>query len=265
VLAITRSPQRAAALRQRGLHPIVADVTRPTTLVELNQLSIDTVLFAVGFDRTSGHSIDEVYVDGLATLLTQLPDSVSRFVYISSTGVYGSSDSEVWTEESPCQPSREGGKACLAAERLLAADPLGQRSIILRLAGIYGPGRVPRPAALLDGTAKLAALGSYLNLIHIDDAVQCVMAAEQQPQLPTTYIVSDGHPVRRRDYYREVLRLANLEPDMIEQMPISAISRGSKRVSNQKLRLELDVDLRFPNYRDGLAQATAAFESDRAK
>ena len=89
-----------------------------------------------------------VYVDGLQAALDALPTATGRIIYISSTGVYGQTSGEWVDEESECRPTREGGRVCLAAEGVLASPDLGQRAVVLRLAGIYGPGRIPRRTEL---------------------------------------------------------------------------------------------------------------------
>ena len=91
----------------------------------------------------AGNSIEEVYAGGVRNVLAALPHDTGRFIYISTTGVYGPADGDWVDEETPPDPRRDGGRASLAAEQVLAAHPLGQRGVILRLAGIYGPGRVP--------------------------------------------------------------------------------------------------------------------------
>ena len=143
VVVVTREPRAGRrSFEQQGYAAIVADVTQPETLRELP--AAETVLFAVGFDRSeSRQSIEEVYAGGVRNVLAALPADTGRFIYISTTGVYGPAGGEWVDEATPPDPQREGGRASLAAEQALAAHPLGQRSVILRLAGIYGPGRVP--------------------------------------------------------------------------------------------------------------------------
>jgi nucleoside-diphosphate-sugar epimerase len=255
VHAVTRSPERADAFRRRGLRPLVADVTAPLALRSLPEC--ETVLFAVGFDRGSGRSIREVYVDGLRAVLAALPPTVRRFLYISSTGVYGQSEGQWVDEDSPCEPTREGGKACLAAEQLLRDHPLGQRAIVLRMAGIYGPGRIPRSGDVARGVPLAAPSEGFLNLIHVDDAARIVLAAEAQSAVPRTYTVSDGHPIPRREYYEELARrlgapgptFTSPDPDS----PAASRATASKRVSNARLLSELSVTFAYPSYREGLA------------
>src|SRR2546423_7365103 len=87
VAVVTRSDERANSLREQGYEAIVADVTRPETLTQLPVA--ESVLFAVGCDKISGNSIQQVYADGMRNVLAKLPAETARFVYISTTGVYG--------------------------------------------------------------------------------------------------------------------------------------------------------------------------------
>jgi nucleoside-diphosphate-sugar epimerase len=255
VTAVTRTPKRAEALQAEGLEAIIADITRPGALQHLPPAA--TVLFAVGFDRSAGQSIRDVYVTGLRLVLDALPDSVERFLYISSTGVY-SQTGDVWVDEdSVAGPEREGGRACLEAEQLLAAHPIGRRSIVLRMAGLYGPGRVPRVRELESGQPIAAPSAGNLNLIHVEDAASVVIAAEQSAPLPRLYLVSDGHPVQRRTYYEELARLLGAPVPSFTttdaDSPAARRAESSKRIRNDRLRRELGVTLRYASYREGLA------------
>jgi len=257
VHVVTRSAARAEQLSAAGFHPHVADVTEPETLVDLPDAG--TVLFAVGFDRTSGRSIGEVYAGGLANVLAALGDRPRRFIYISSTGVYGPGDGGRVDEETPCHPDRDGGRACLAAEQALRQSPLGERSIILRLAGIYGPGRIPRSADLLAGKPLSTWPDTHLNLIHVDDGARIVLLAEQATA-PRTYLVCDGHPVLRRDYFGELARLLGAPPPNFAPPSSDAPpERGSsdRQASNARLLRELRPTFLYPSYREGLAAILA--------
>ena len=205
VFAITRSPLRANELASKGLTPIVADITARSPLKLPRQ--IDTVLFAVGYDRAGGASMHEVYVEGLAHVLDTLPRAVERLIYISSTGVYGQQERERVDESSPCRPDRPGGQICLEAENLLRSHSLGPRSLVLRLAGIYGPGRIPRRAEI-EAAVPIATPGEgIMNLIHVDDAASIVVQLAAAAAPPELFCVSDGTPVARREYYRHLADL----------------------------------------------------------
>lgn len=260
VYVTTRSPARAAALATEGFAPLVADVTRPEMLAGLP--AAQTALFAVGHDRAAGQSIEEVYVDGFQNVLGALPQATGRVIYISTTGVYGDSAGDWVDEDSPCEPTRPGGKASLAAEEALRRHRLGARGIVLRLAGIFGPGRIPNQAPLLAGEPLAVPTAGYLNLIHVDDAASAVLAAATvEAELPRTYLISDGHPVRRGEYYAELARLLRAPAPRFAEPPASdpraARAAADKRIDNSRMLAELRVSLAYPSYREGLAAIVA--------
>jgi nucleoside-diphosphate-sugar epimerase len=254
VWATTRSAQQADEFARQGLRPIVADVLAPESLTNLP--AVQSVLYAVGYDRTAGRSIEEVYVDGLRHVLDALPGRIERFIYISSTGVYGSAQGDWVDEQTPCQPQRAGGRACWAAENLLAASRWQRQTIRLRMAGIYGPGRIPRRETLLAGEPIAAPAEGYLNLIHVLDAATVVLAADARAQPPGLYCVSDGHPAVRREYYECLARLAGAPPPQFvappPDSPAAQRAEANRRVANTRLLAELGVQLEFPSFREGL-------------
>lgn len=252
VFVTTRSASRAHEFERAGFKPIVYDVT------EENQVklpTVETLVFAVGFDRTTGHSVEEVYVEGLRRLLDANPQ-VQRFIYISSTGVYGQTDGGWVDEKSECNPKRDGGKACLAAELLLEShETFGAKTVILRMAGIYGPDRLPMAAVLQRGEPLKVAADAHLNLIHVDDIVR-VIAACEEISTPEKFCVSDGQPVLRRDFYEYLAReLGTSQPTFEAAEPGSSRAeraRGSKRIKNDRMVAQLKPSFRYPSYREGL-------------
>jgi nucleoside-diphosphate-sugar epimerase len=262
VFAVTRSPKRAAEFAAEGLQPIVADITAPGAMAIPS--NIRTVLFAVGYDRGSPRTIHEVYADGLRRVLDALPSSVERVIYISSTGVYGPASHGDWVnEDSPCEPTREGGKASLAAEQILREHRLAHRGIVLRLTGIYGPGRIPRAADLQAGKPIDAPAAGWLNLIHVEDAARIVLRAEALASLPNLLVVSDGHPVIRGDYYRELANLLQAPPPQFvtpdPNSPAAQRAGSDKRVDNRRLLDQLRPAFQYPSYREGLRAIVSNF------
>lgn len=271
VHALTRSPERAEEFRRAGIVPLVGDVTGPASLPEFPE--VDTLLYAVGLDRRTGQSQRDVYVAGLANVLPRIAGKVRRAIFISSTSVYGQNAGEWVDETSECRPESANGQVCLEAERLFReAQPVG---VILRLAGIYGPGRlIARIESLRAGIPPDGNPDAWLNLIHVDDAVAAVLACERRDAAGTTYLVSDNEPCRRREYYsllatligatapwpgaagtrRKGARVTAPEP-----APPSA-GNLNKRCNNRRLREALQVVLRYPNIRLGLPDSlTSSF------
>ncbi|MBS0205978.1 MAG: SDR family oxidoreductase [Planctomycetes bacterium] len=263
VAALTRSATKGAEWSRAGIHPVIGDICEPTTLASLP--AAETVLFAVGYDRSSGRSQQAVYVDGLNNVLRVLAGRTRRFIYISSSSVYGQSAGEWVDEMSECQPVQSGGKCCLAAEQLVQTHfPPGLTTgsaNVLRLSGIYGPGRLlSRVEALRAGETLSGRGDAWLNLIHVDDAVRAVLACERRGQPGQTYLVTDDRPIRRAEYYGRLAELADCPPPGFN--PDAQPGRGSgginKRCRNSRLRDELQVELQFPTINEGLPHSLAA-------
>ncbi len=257
VVAVTRSIVHAAEFAELGWEPIVADILNQSTLPTFS--GIDDVLFAVGFEsQQNGPSIHEVFVKGLENVLGCLPTRIRRFIYISSTGVYSQNQGEWVDEDSVCEPIRSGGIACLEAERLLSGHSIAPQVIVLRLAGLYGPGRIPRAADIQAGRAIAAPANGYLNLIHVDDATEVVAQICKAIVPPTLLTVSDGHPVLRREYLSEMARILRAPmptfttPSSLS--PASLRAATDKRVSNRRLIERLQIRLKYPTYRHGLSE-----------
>ena len=262
VRAVTRSAQRAQVLSDQGIQPWIGDICDPSTLQDLP--SADTLLFAVGYDKTSGKSQREVSVDGWKNVLQSTWGRMGRVIYVSSSSVYGQSDGDWVDEFSVTEPVQPGGQCCLAAERLLEAyardSPLIPTNM-LRLSGIYGPGRLLARTEALRAGQVMSGLGeAWLNLIHVDDAADAVLATESRGEPGQTYLVSDDRPIRRAEYYG---RLASLigAPEPRFDSNLAAV-RGSgglnKRCRNNRLRQELLVDLRYPTISEGVPQSLGA-------
>jgi nucleoside-diphosphate-sugar epimerase len=257
VFAVTRSAENAADLSAVGVKPVVGDVTHPDSLASLPE--VDTILYSVGFDRNAGPTKREVYVDGLRNVLRAVERRCGRFVHISSTSVYGQENGEEIDEFSPAEASHESGVICREAEQLVAEfqESSGTQSTILRLSGIYGPGRLlSRIEAIREGLKLPGPADSWLNLIHVDDAVSVVVKAAAVPDPAPRYLVSDDEPVRRRDYYEALARLTDSPAPQFDPVAVARHTRGlGKRCQNQFLKEQLKVALQFPSIATGLPHA----------
>lgn len=252
VFAVTRSDERCAELESRGLVPLRADVTRADTLADLPQC--ETVLYAIGWDRRTGQSRQQVYVEGLENVLQRLPPP-TKLIFVSSTGVYGHADGAWVDETSPCRPRREASIAIYAAEQLLGRHGLAGRTVILRMAGMYGLGRMLRFDELRRQAPMPVAANSFINLIHVDDAARIVHAVADRVDPPELFNVSDGQPADRREYFAFGARLLGLPPpEFVEPAPTADSQRHdgeNKRVCSCKLFDRLGIELQYPSYREG--------------
>jgi nucleoside-diphosphate-sugar epimerase len=250
VVAATRSPARADALAAIGIEPLILDVTADEPgwerLFGRTDGPVTTIFWAVGFDRSAGASSDDVHVAGLKKLLDAAAESGHRprVIFSSSTGVWGDERGGVVSEATPPDPSREAGRVLVAAERLLAHHPVGPGTV-LRFAGLYGPGRLPRLADLRAGRPIAADPDSWLNLVHVDDAATVVTAIAAAPTPRPLYVVSDGTPVLRRDWYRRLAELAGGPPPAWDES--APRSRGGdKRIDSAVVWSDLGIRPAWP-------------------
>ncbi|MGL5096695.1 MAG: SDR family oxidoreductase [Planctomycetia bacterium] len=256
VLATTRRRERFAELEADGVEPILWDVTGGSSGDGDAKLpQVDCVVYCVGYDRSTGVPVRAVYVDGLARTLDRLP-TPAKLIYTSSTGVYGDAAGgmvDEFTSPAPIDPS---GEACLEAEGVVRryAEERGCAALVLRLAGLYGPGRMIGAEALKRGEPIAADPDAYLNLIHVADAAYAVDAARLSAEPGSLYLVSDGAPVRRREFYGHI---ASLLKTPLPTFDVSAARRhrGDRRIDNRRMLQELGVALAFPDYRRGLEDA----------
>tara|TARA_R110002111_G_scaffold247140_4_gene310151 strand:+ start:46630 stop:47544 length:915 start_codon:yes stop_codon:yes gene_type:complete len=275
VSALTRSETRAEEFRSRGIQPVMGDITQPESLQKLPEA--DTVLYAVGFDRSANQSRHEIYVTGLDHVLTEIKGRTKKIIYLSSTSVYGQSAGEWIDETSPCEPQRENGQICLEAEQLFEKQgllPAGKQrgtatAVILRLAGIYGPQRLlARMEQIRAGEPLQGSPDAYLNLIHVTDIVNTILKCDTDIQMESHYLVSDSCPITRQEYYQTLARLLNAPfPRFSVDEPAQPVLKSNrahsteraaglnKRCSNLRLRGDLGVKLVYPTIKEGLPQA----------
>jgi nucleoside-diphosphate-sugar epimerase len=249
VFATTRKLAQADAFVRQGWNPVLCDIT---DAYSIKLPASDVVVFAVGFDRASGRDMLEVYVEGLANVLDNLPPC-ERFIYVSSTSVYGQTEGELVDESSTVVPREKSGQVVLEAEQVLRARLPG--AIILRFAGIYGSGRLLRERGIRAGEPIVADPERWLNLIQVDDGVQAILDAESKARTGRTYNVADDTPVPRRAFYELLAELLGAPPPRFVapsgnvQPPHELAHR---RISNRRMREELGVHLKYPSFREGL-------------
>lgn len=256
VFVTTRHLGKAERFAERGWIALVGDITDELALPVLPEITFDGVLFAVGRDLLSGRSHHEVFVKGCRNALAQVEGRCRRFYYVSSTGVYGDMNGDWLDERSPVAPATPGGEACAEAEQLLQNPNWHSRHSVLRMAGLYGPGRVPRLSEIVAGVPIAVSADGYLNLVHVDDAARVVEAMAAAVIPPALLCVSDGQPVPRREYLSEIARRIGAPPPRFVEPDVgSPRGRGTsnKRISNKLLRERLRFQFLFPSYREGLA------------
>ncbi len=181
--------------------------------------------------------------------------------YLSTTGVYGNHDGEWVDEETPPQPNSERSfvRAQVEKQWLELFHESGLPVHLFRLVGIYGPGR-GMLARLLKGTMqRIDSPGQLFSHIHVDDIVQVLTTSIGQPNPGSVYNLCDDTPVSQREAVEYACQLLKMEPPplvALEDSNLGPLGKSfyldRKRVSNNKLKSELGVELIFPDYFKGL-------------
>ena len=189
--------------------------------------------------------------------------------YLSTTGVYGDRAGGWVDETSDRRPTTERGRRRVAAEDAWTAlgARMGVPVHLLRLAGIYGPGR-NQLASLAAGTAqRIDRPGQVFSRIHVDDIAAAVEAAATSGLGSRAFNICDDEPAPPAEVVAHAARLLGIPPPPLvafEEAELSAMGRSfyseSKRVSNADLKRVLGVRLAYPTYREGLAALAQAGE-----
>ncbi len=191
-----------------------------------------------------------------------------RIVYISTTGVYGDCRGAWVDETQPLNPQAERARRRVDAEQALGdwSEASGGELVVLRVAGIYGPGKLPLERLRQGLPVVRASESPFTNRIHAEDLVQVCLAAMAHGASGRVYNVSDGHPGTMAEYFRLLAKCAGLAPPLeiplaeaAERLSPGMLSymRESRRLSNRRIVEELGVVLKYPTLSQGLAACLA--------
>jgi nucleoside-diphosphate-sugar epimerase len=217
----------------------------------------DWVVNCVSSSRGNVKDYRKVYLEGTRNLIEWLSRKPPmKFVYTSSTSVYGQTDGSLVTELSPAEPTTETAGILLEAEKvLLQAAARHFPAVILRVAGIYGPGRGYWLKQFLNGEATIEGKGDrYLNMVHRDDVVGAIIAAFEKGSGGEVYNVVDDQPVTQMELFRWLSKHFNREmPPAVDRLERTTRKRGAtnKRVSNARLKSLLGYEFEYPSFQEG--------------
>tara|TARA_A100001011_G_C14265391_1_gene824423 strand:+ start:512 stop:1375 length:864 start_codon:yes stop_codon:yes gene_type:complete len=184
-----------------------------------------------------------------------------RLIYLSSTGVYGDHKGAWVNENSKLKPTTELGKWRLKAEKKwLSLARINKFPIsILRISGIYGPGRSPFNR-IKDKSFKIVRNPNlFFSRIHVDDIVNIIFEFLKKEHINGIYNLADNVPATTESVYIETFKLLNLNPPpskILSDLNLSKTALGffseSKKVSNKKLLIELRYKFLHHDYISGL-------------
>ena len=201
VTGLVRTQQSLARLRARQVLPKRLDLDAPFAAGDL--MAADSQLYYLAPPPPHGET--DPRVEAVCAALRG-PHRPRKVVYLSTTAVYGDCGGRWIDETAPLQPGTARGRRRLDAERrwLRWGDSQGVPVVVLRVPGIYGPGRLPLER-LRKGVPVLAEQDSpFTNRIHADDLARVCLLAMQRGRAGEAYNVSDGHPTSMSDYFNRV-------------------------------------------------------------
>lgn len=207
----------------------------------------DWIVYTPSSSRGDAAVHQAVFVDGTRNLLNWLDTESPRLLFTSSTSVYPQTDGGWVDEESPDEPTDGTGANLAVAEELFLDS--GRAATLLRVAGIYGPGRGYLYRQFLKDEAVMTGDGTrWINMIHRDDVVGALLAALTLE--PGIYNAADDEPVTQRAFFEWLAEQLGkpMPPEGESQKRKRAVTH--KRVSNAKLKAA-GWSLKYPNFRDG--------------
>jgi len=209
---------------------------------------LDAVVLTVAPSRTTD-GYDVTYPPAAAAAVAlRTTSGASTLLYTSSTGVYGGRDGEWVREDSARHGVGPGNSALMAAEDIVLGSAL-PRATVLRIAGIYGPGRDPR--GRLTNASSMPQRGEYwVNLAHRDDIAAALLHALTLPELPAIMNVADGTPTRAADVARWLASASGGDPDALVFGNDAERSRSDQRVSSMLLKSTGWTPM-FASFREG--------------
>ena len=257
VFGVRRSPDASPLLEAAGIRPLGADISNRGDLARLPG-PFDWVVNCVSSNRGGVDEYQKIYVEGTRHLIDWLRATPpKKFVYTSSTSVYGQTDGALVKESSPTEPASDTSRLLVETEKLLleAASAGVLPAVILRVAGIYGPERGHLFQQYLKDEARMAGKGERLiNMIHRDDLVGILIAALKNGRPGEIYNAVDDEPVAQIHFFRWLSEtLGKRMPPFATEEEDSRRKRGltQKKVSNRKLKMELGYHFKYPNFRKG--------------
>jgi len=267
VTALVRSESSAKELENLGIDIFTGDLDHRETLPHLPLGNSILYYFA----PPPPHGLIDIRIEAFTETINK-PPYPKVVVLISTTGVYGNCKGEWVTEKRPPAPQAERAKRRLSAENIL--QNWGEKNkvpvIILRVPGIYGPGKLP-VKRLKEGLPVLREEDSpFSNRVHADDLAKACIVAARKGQGGSVYNICDGHPTTMTDYFYKVADLLKIvrPPAITLEEAKKVLSKGmlsylaeSKRLDNRLMCEELGLKLKYPDLNSGLSSCLKKLDS----
>jgi nucleoside-diphosphate-sugar epimerase len=244
----TASEKSAAALSAKPYPICQVDISNRDRVAERPE-TFDAVVHCASSRGGGVEAYRQIYLNGARNLL----DRFEKMLFTSSTSVYAQRNGSWVTEESETKPVRETGRVLLETEKVV----LSRGGAVVRLAGIYGPGRSALLSKFLAGTAMIdPEKDRFVNQVHRDDiASGLLLLANGEWQEAQIYNVVDDEPILQSDCYRWLAKRLNRPLPPIRELTEQR-KRGdtNKRVCNAKLR-SLGWTLQYPTFVEAMEKS----------
>ena len=248
IAGTVRDPAKRETIAGVEAHPFSGSSPDRETIEQVRDADVLLVSIPPG---SAGDPAIAAFAETLAAKRSQ------KVIYLSTIGVYGDHGG-AWVDEStPPQAALDRTRIRLAAEQAWMEITHGDVAV-LRLAGIYGPGRNALATLCTGSARRIVKPGQVFNRIHVDDIANAIMAAVRH-QGGGLWNVCDDEPAPPQDVIAHAAKLMGVAPpveEAFETAEMSVMARsfyaGNARVSNAKVKHDLGLTLAYPNYRQGL-------------
>ncbi len=239
---------RSGRCLQEGIVMVAADLTEPLSMSVCKQLpKADNVVVALAPSRQHPGDYEKTYRGGMDHLVVGLGGQVSRLLYVSSTVVYSQNLGEWVSEDSVVTPHNLRATVQLQCEQMAAAA--ANTSVVLRLGGLYGPGRealLNRVRAKTPVTSKPA---HFTNRVFQTDAANMVVHLLQNSDSQGVFLGVDNQPAPMHEVCQWLAERMGMDP-LPQLAQSSDVAVSGKRISNQRL-LNSGFQCRYPSFKEG--------------
>jgi nucleoside-diphosphate-sugar epimerase len=244
--------RRTPARLPPGVRAFPADLRDPATLADLPR-ALDVVAYTATADESTDEAYRAAYVDGPRHLLSALWEQEQRprrVLFTSSTSVYGQREGEWVDEDSRTDPGGFSGARMLEGERVFLDGPFP--ATVLRLGGIYGPGRTSLVEKVRSGDAVCTPEPGWTNRIHRDDAAGALRHLAMLDAPASCYLGVDREPAALCDVYRWIATRLGLPAPPVRPGAAGGRRRspGNKRCRSDRLAAS-GYAFRYPTFREG--------------
>ena len=259
VIALVRDPAKRAGLRALGVTPLLGDLDDRASLARIAGLAHEILHFA---PPPNAGKQDSRTRNLLSTLSQGKPPK--RLVYISTSGVYGDRGGAWVSETHPLKATSSRAQRRVDAEMQIRVWARRNRvhACILRVPGIYAAERLPLSRVQQRTPGIIASEDGYTNHIHADDLARISVAALQHGKSCRVYHAGDDSQLKMGEYFDlvadayhlpRVPRISRAEAQRVLPESLLSFMNESRRLSNQRMKRELKVVLRYPTVTDMLA------------